>query len=103
MNGDAYAILRQAIQNKLQVTCTYRGYPRELCPHVVGTKDGRRQVLAYQFAGQSSSGLPPGGEWRCMVVDEVENAQAREGPWHTGHSHTQPQTCVDHIDIEVAY
>jgi hypothetical protein len=97
----SYDVFRQAIISKQQVTCNYAGHYREVCPHVIGTKNGRQQVLVYQFGGGSSSGLPPGGEWRCLVVPQVSNAAARPGPWHTGTSHTKPQTCVDRIDVEI--
>lgn len=103
MSNDAYAILRDAIEQGLQVTCDYHGHHREVCPHVLGIKNGRQQVLSFQFAGDSSSGLAPGGEWRCMAVSEIRNAQSRSGEWHTGQSHTQPQTCVDDIDVEISY
>ena len=98
----SYAILRQAIVDRKQITCTFRGYYREMCPHVIGhSKKGVPQLLAYQFGGQSSSGLPPGGEWRCMPVADIQNVQTRDGPWHTGQSHLKPQTCVHVIDVEV--
>ncbi|WP_011582330.1 MULTISPECIES: hypothetical protein [Chelativorans] len=95
--------LVQAVEQKKQVTCTYQGYHRELCVHVVGWKNGREQALALQFAGESSSGLQPGGSWRCLVLDEVSNVSLRDGPWHTRNDHSQPQTCVDHKAAEVAY
>ena len=100
---DTYALIRQAILDKHQVVATYRGHRREMCPHVLGTKSGRRQALFFQFAGGSSSGLPPGGEWRCIPVDQLIDVVVRPGPWHTGTGHTRPQTCVDAVDAEVAY
>lgn len=103
MNSNAYDILRDAIINKRQVVCKYSGHSREICPHVIGMKNGRSQVLSFQFGGSSSSGLPPGGEWRCMEVDRISDAQTRDGKWHTGNRHSQPQTCVDIIDAEVDY
>ncbi|HUF55811.1 MAG TPA: hypothetical protein VMM55_04545 [Thermohalobaculum sp.] len=103
MAGNAYAVLRQAILDRSQVACIYKGLPREICPHVIGLKNGREKVLSYQFAGQSSKGLPPQGEWRCMFVDEITDAVGRAGEWHTSGPHTQPQTCVDQIDVEIAY
>ena len=63
---DAYSVLRDAIINKMQVTCTYHGHPRELCPHVIGTKNDVRHVLSFQFGGTGSTPLPPDGDWRCM-------------------------------------
>lgn len=100
-----YAVLRDAIVNKKQVTCRYNGLNREICPHVLGTgKDGAEMVLSFQFGGQSSTGLPPGGEWRCMRVDEISDAKSRTGAWHTGdNSHLRPQTCVKDIDVEVNF
>ena len=100
----SYAVLRDAIVNKKQVTCTYQGFVREICPHVIGRgKNGEAMVLSFQFAGQSSSGLQPGGQWRCMKVDDITGVQARNGPWHTGDNHNRPQTCVKDIDVEVDY
>jgi hypothetical protein len=74
---------------------TYAGckwQPRRL-PDLPGGLDRSR--------GQSNSGLPAGGQWRCMDVSAVTNVVVWDGPWHTGLSDTRPQTCVDLIDIEV--
>ena len=98
-----YDILKHAIINRQQVICDYDGYRREICPHVIGTKHGREQVLSFQFGGSSSSGLPPEGQWRCMVVERIIDARAQGGAWHTGDNHSRPQTCVDDIDAEVNY
>ncbi len=46
---DTYALIQQAILNKDQVIATYQGHRREMCPHVIGTKHGRRQALFYQL------------------------------------------------------
>lgn len=100
---DTYEVFREAIRNKQQVICTYNGLRREVCPHVLGTKNGKQQVLTFQFAGQSNNGLPLGGQWRCFELDKVKEASARDGKWHTGDSHLKPQVCVSEIDIEVAY
>ena len=100
----SYAVLRDAIVNKKQVSCVYNGLIREICPHVIGIgKDGRETVLSFQYAGQSSTGLPPGGEWRCMRVDEMSQVSSRAGPWHTADNHSRPQTCVKEIDVEVSF
>ena len=84
---------------------TYNGHRREMCPHVIGTKNGRRQALFYQFGGTSSSGgrIKPGStqNWRCIPVDGLTNVEVREGEWHTASNHSVPQTCVDIIDLEV--
>ena len=96
-----------AIQNKLIVTAIYQGYPRVMCPHVVGYKHGKQgqelNALFFQFAGESKSGLPPGGQWRCIHLDELENVDIAPGEWHTSPDHSRPQTCVDEIIAEVVF
>jgi hypothetical protein len=68
---------------------------------VLGHTDGQEKALTYQFAGKSSSGLPPNGEWRCFSLADVENARVREGAWHTGSSHMTTQVCVEVVDVDV--
>jgi hypothetical protein len=99
----SYQVFKNAILNKQQVVCFYKGFERAVCPHAIGIKNGKPQVLTWQFAGGSNSGLPLGGQWRCMEIDSVSGAQAKDGDWHTGGLHTKPQTCVDQVDVEVAY
>jgi hypothetical protein len=101
--SQVYEIFKQAILNKQQIVCIYQNRPREICPHTLGMKAGQEKVLTFQFGGQSSSGLPPGGEWRCLFLAQVQNAQIRDGTWHTGPNHSRPQTCVDDIDVEVTF
>ena len=101
----AYSIIRQAIIDRDQVTATYKGYHREMCPHAVGTKDGLEKALFYQFADGSSSGLGPDGSdknWRCIFIEELGNVSARKGAWHTAPTHSRRQTCIDIVDVEVA-
>ena len=99
---DVYGLLYQAIRQRKQVIATYDGNRREMCPHVLGSKNGVRHVLAFQFAGGSSRGLPPGGQWKCMDVDRLSNVSLREGPWQTGLRTTgKPQSCVESVDISV--
>lgn len=99
-----YDLIRTAIQNKQQVFATFGGHVRELCPHVIGTKNGRPQALFYQFGGSSSSGsIAPGspGNWRCLPIDGLSNVSVRAGQWHSGSNHSRPQTCVDIVDAEI--
>lgn len=98
---DTYALLEHAVTHREQVIATYDGAPRAFCPHALGTKNGTRHVLGYQFAGGSTHGLPPGGEWRCFDVDRLENVATRSGPWHTAVNAFNPQSCLDVIDLVV--
>lgn len=99
-----YNLLKQAIIKKQQVIATYNGYYREMCPHALGTKNGKEQCLFYQFGGQSSSGpIIPGSDanWRCILVSGLKNVSVRDGEWHTAYGHSKKQTCIDHVDVEV--
>jgi hypothetical protein len=99
MPSSAYTIFRNAILGEQQVTCTYEGRHRELCPHIIGTnRAGEEVVLACQFAGSSSGPLP---QWRCLRLANVGDARARSGPWHEGGSHRTTQTCVSAIDLDI--
>ncbi len=100
MPSAAYEIFRRAILERKQVLCRYKGLRREVCPHVIGWKDGCEKVLAFQFGGESSQALPKDGEWRCIFVEEVTEAYLREGRWHTRRHHRNAQTCVAIVDIE---
>jgi hypothetical protein len=103
---ESYSMIRQAISDKDIVVASYRGYVREMCPHVIGTKSGHTQALLYQFAGRSSSGLKPDGSpgnWRCLRIDELSGVAIRKSPgeWHTASNYSTMQNCVDEIDIKV--
>jgi hypothetical protein len=96
-----YDLFSQAMIAQKQVLCLYDGYPRELCPIILGHSNGQEKALTYQFAGQSRSGLPRAGQWRCLWLDKVTNVQLRDGPWRAGDVHTQPQGCVQTVDLDV--
>jgi hypothetical protein len=101
MPSPTYRLFREAILNHMQITCTYDGRRRELCPHVLGHTDENEMALTFQFAGDSVSGLPPGGEWRCLSLAQVRDAQLRPGQWRTGFRHSKTQVCVDIVDLDV--
>jgi hypothetical protein len=101
MPSRIYELFVQAIAARQQIFCTYDGYPREFCPHILGHTKGQEVALAYQFGGQSKRGLPHGGEWRCFKLSKVRNVTLHNGPWHAGSSHTQRQPCVETVDIDV--
>ena len=96
-----YELFAQAMGARRQIVCDYQGYRRELCVVLLGHSKGQEKALTFQFAGRSRSGLPPGGEWRCLWLSQVGNVQLRDGPRHTGARHTQPQGCVDDVDLDV--
>ncbi|NGX61508.1 MAG: hypothetical protein K940chlam9_00994 [Chlamydiae bacterium] len=100
---EKYDQLADAIRNKKQVVLRYKGLKREVCPHTLGEKNGTKRVLVFQFVGQSKSGLPKEGNWRCLFLSKITILEVREGKWHTGKSHKKRQTCIDSIEVEVDY
>jgi hypothetical protein len=99
MSMDAYSILADAISTKQQVIARYHDQERIFSPHALGTKRGAAHVLVYQYAGGSESGLPPGGEWRCLNVEELRDLRLEPGAWRTAPNVFNPQTCLDEIDV----
>jgi hypothetical protein len=96
-----YSLFQQAMRTRKQIVCIYDGHPRELCPIILGHSQGQEKALTYQVGGNSKSGLPRPGQWRCLFLSKVNNAQLRDGPWLVGSSHTQPQGCVQIVDLDV--
>ena len=75
MPSRVYDLFHQAMAGRKQIVCTYGGYGRELCPIILGHSGGEEKALTYQFGGQSKSGLPPGGEWRCLWLSKVSHVE----------------------------
>jgi hypothetical protein len=101
MDSDYYQLCFDAILARRQLVFTYRDRRREVCPHVLGQTKGKEMLLAYQFGGETNTGLPLGGEWRCFQVAEMHSIQMREGAWHTGRAHSRSHSCVGEVDLDV--
>jgi hypothetical protein len=101
MPSRAYELFLEAMRQRQQVTCTYRGKRRELCPIILGHTGGAEKALTFQFAGESSTQLPPGGEWRCLTLADVGSVELRDGSWHASAGHSLAQTCVTEVDYDV--
>jgi predicted DNA binding CopG/RHH family protein len=99
--SNVYKLFGKAMRGRKQITCVYHGHYREVCPIILGHRDGEERALTYQFGGQSSKRLAAGGAWRCLTLSEVANVELRDGPWFTGSSHSQPQGCVMDVDLDV--
>jgi hypothetical protein len=99
--SSTYQKFAEAMSKRRQIVCEYDGLPRELCAVILGHSEGQEKALTFQFAGQSKSGLPPQGEWRCLWLSKVSNVRLRDGAWHACTRHTQPQGCVEDVEIDV--
>jgi hypothetical protein len=101
MPSSTYALFEQAMRTRQQIVCIYEGHRRELCAIILGHSAGHEKALTFQFAGSSRSGLPPGGEWRCLFLSKVRDVALRDGPWISGARHMQPSRCVEEVDLDV--
>lgn len=101
MPSATYELFREAMATRQQIVCSYGGRRREICPVILGHSGGEEKALTYQFAGETSSKLPPGGEWRCLTLSKVSEVELRDGPWLTGGSHSASQSCVEVVDFDV--
>ena len=101
----AYELIKQAVQNKHQVTATYKGHVRMMCPHALGWTNDRERALFYQFGGTSSTGLGPDGSsknWLCIFLDELTDISVSPGAWYTAPEHSRPQRCVAKTEAEAS-
>jgi hypothetical protein len=96
-----YKLFERAMRDRQQVVCMYGGHRRELCPVILGHSQDQEKALTFQFGGDSKSRLPRGGEWRCLWLSKVSGVELRDGPWFAGASHSQPQGCVEVVDLDV--
>jgi hypothetical protein len=97
-----FARIKQALLDRELVSAAYKGYRREMCPHVIGWKAGREHALFFQVGGESSKGLLPDGAWRCLDISELTDVEILDGEFRTGPGYyDNPQRCVDKIDAQI--
>lgn len=100
MPSRTYQLFAEAMAARLPVACIYQGYPRAVCPVILGHSDGVEKALTWQIAGQGSGG-PVHGAWKCLTLADAEEPAIINGPWQTGKRHSQAQTCVKDVDLDV--
>ena len=83
MPSEIYQAFVQAMADRKQILCVYDGYPRELCPVILGHTQGQEKSLTFQFGGESKSGLPAEGRWHCLFLSKVSDVQLQNGQWHS--------------------
>jgi hypothetical protein len=99
-----YDLIRQAVLDRCSLTATYQRRVRHFSPHAIGrSNDGQINVMGYQYAGETSTVLPPGGEWRCFEFRLLSDVRRNGDSWHTREDHSRPNTCVTQIDAQVPH
>jgi hypothetical protein len=95
-----FHLFHRAILERKQIVCRYQGHNREICPIILGHKDGRERALVFQFGGTGSEGAVK-GDWKCLNLSDVQDAKSRNGRWRSGDTHRSKQRCVDDVFIDV--
>jgi hypothetical protein len=95
-------LVTAAVFLKKPISAMYHNCRRSMCPHVLGrNKEGGLNVLCYQYAGESVSGLKARGSsdnWRCVALPKLSSVRLLlEEPWHTAINHQRPQTCITEV------
>ena len=98
--GTTWALLHQSLEDRRPVRARYHGRLRVLCPHVIGWKNGRAKLLAYQAAVIGAESSDPVG-WRSMFVDEIEDAAISCDRWRTAGNYTPGTTGIDTLSAAV--
>lgn len=101
MPSATYSQFRRAILDRRLIVCLYQGKRREVAPHILGFKNRVEKALVFQFGGETNSALPPGGQWRCFTLNDVEDVTTMDGAWRSGESHSVTQACIDIVDVDV--
>jgi hypothetical protein len=89
------------MRERRPVACTYQGYPREICPVMLGRTSLEEKVLVFQFGGATSKGPIGKPDWKCFKLEEVEDARLIAGRWHAGTEHSQSQSCMKMVEYDV--
>ncbi len=100
MPSRTYKLFAEAMAARKPVACMYQGHPRAVCPIILGQTDGVEKALTWQFEGSGSRG-PVRGQWKCLFLTDVSNADMVEGPWLSGKRHSQAHSCVKDVDLDV--
>jgi len=100
MPSPVYALFAWAIENRSRILCMQNGYPREICPIILGHSDRREKALVWQVGGETSDGPLKRPGWKCFLLSNVDGASLGEGAWLAGSSHLSRQSCVRQVDYD---
>ncbi|WIM14444.1 hypothetical protein [Enhydrobacter sp.] len=96
-------ILEQAIRERRCVTGRHKDGERHFAPHAIGFKaDGTPAAFVFQYGGETSSRLPPRGEWRCLDLPDLSDLRLNDDRWRTFSNYSLArQTCLAEIALSV--
>lgn len=96
-------ILEQAIRSRRCVTGRHKATERHFAPHAIGFKsDGVPAAFVFQYAGRTTSRLPPRGEWRCFDLADLSHLRVNNHRWRSSPNYSlSRQACLANIVLAV--
>lgn len=79
-----FDVLKKAIELHHCVRIVTEGRWRDVCPAALGYKNSQLRLLAFQYRGESASGIGAQGGWRSFLLNEISSAFIVDDPWHRG-------------------
>jgi hypothetical protein len=96
----AYVLIKQAMEEKKQLSCQYKGYTRNFCPYVLGrNKHGKERVLALLVRNTPEG--PITGGWECLEMESVWIVKVEEGAWLAAPAGARPDCGFETVDVDV--
>jgi hypothetical protein len=100
MPSRSFVIFKQAMEQKKQLSCQYKGYTRNICVYVLGfNKNGKERALAL-LVRNTPSGPIPGG-WECLELESCWNVKFEEGVWLAAPADARPDCDIAQVEVSV--
>jgi len=99
----SYAVVKNAILERVSLTARYEDYLRFFSPHAIGTtSDGSLVVVAYQYGG----GKPGGGfgvaEWCRFYLHRLHDVRPNGDGWRDGPLDADPREGLSQIVLSAS-
>lgn len=96
-------IFKHAILDKRCLTGRHKGTERHFAPHAIGFKsDGTPAIFVFQYAGRTTTRLPPRGEWRCFDLADLSHLRVNNHRWRSAPNYSlSRQTCLAKVVLAV--
>ena len=84
------------------VAATYQGRAIALSPHILGTTQGQRRVIGYEFEPGDDDRSNTVGGWQCLPVEDLSDVRPILGTWRTPVgwvTNGPPIQLIDQVDV----
>jgi len=91
-----YEKIKTAIQHKNKITAIYKNNTIAMCPHILGTKDGKINIIFYQCCNSFAN-----DNWRCIPLDEIKDIEICEGSLKCNYLPPDISSCITNVEFSV--